>query len=284
LIYLKKNRVNTVQNSEICGIIFSKIIKTSKIMNLKLRKTHVTFVFLLAFAAATTAQDLHFGFQMSPSWSWLGTDNTRVNGVGSALGLKLGLIAENRFSEAYSISSGLGFHFNTGGALRYSLPGKLWTSSYDNFDTKPAAKDTFAKDAKLRYSISYFEIPIGLKMRTPETGSHVRWFAEPLVTLGFRTNAKGAISSAERIPDQEKIPIKGEVAGAMLSWGIGAGGEYIISNNTAIVVGLYYQNGFTDVTKDGSSTMYDPSVAGGTRVDNSKGTIKSLTLRLGVMF
>ncbi|MDZ7879604.1 MAG: outer membrane beta-barrel protein [Saprospiraceae bacterium] len=263
---------------------FFNNLKTSKIMNLKLRKTHLTIVFLLAFTAVTTAQDLHFGFQMSPSWSWLGTDNTRVNGVGSALGLKLGLIAENRFSEAYSISSGLGFHFNMGGALRYALPGKLWTSSYDNFDIKPAVTDTFAKDSKLRYSISYFEIPIGLKMRTPETGAHVRWFAEPLLTFGFRTNAKGAISSATPVQDQEKIPIKEEVAGAMLSWGIGAGGEYIISNNTAIVVGLYYQNGFTDVTKDGSSTMYDPSVTGGQRVDNSKGLIKALTLRLGVMF
>jgi Outer membrane protein beta-barrel domain len=261
-----------------------KNFKSIEIMNLKLGKTHLTVVFLACFMAATTAQDLHFGFQLSPSWSWLSTDNTRINGTGSALGLKLGLIAENRFSEAYSISTGLGFHFNTGGALRFALPGKLWTSSYDNFDTKPGARDTFAKDSKLRYSISFFEIPIGLKMRTPETGNHVRWFAEPQLTIGFRTNAKGAISSANPIPDQEKIPIKGEVAGAMLSWGIGAGGEYVISNNTAIVVGLYYQNGFTDVTKDGSSTMYDNTVTGGQRVDNSKGVIKSLTLRLGVMF
>jgi Outer membrane protein beta-barrel domain len=282
--------VNATQKTEICTSIFLvtlsvfKISKISKIMTLKLRKTRLTFAFLVCFVAATTAQDFHFGFQLSPSASWLGTDNTRINGTGSALGLKLGLIAEKRFSEAYAISSGLGFHFNSGGALRFALPGKLWTNSYDNFDTKPAIRDTFAKDSKLRYSISFFEIPIGLKMRTPETGSHIRWFAEPQLVFGFRTNAKGAITSADPIPDQEKIPIKGEVVGAMLSWGVGAGGEYIISNNTAIVVGLYYQNGFTDVTKDGSSTMYDTAISGGIRPDNAKGLIKSLTLRLGVMF
>jgi hypothetical protein len=264
--------------------LFSKNLKVSKIMNLKLGKTHLTAVFMVCFMAATTAQDLHFGFQLSPSWSWLGTDNTRINGTGSALGLKLGLIAEKRFSESYAISTGIGFHFNTGGVVRFTLPGKLWTNSYDNFDTKPGVRDTFAKDSRLRYSISFLEIPIGLKMRTAETGNHIRWFAEPQLTLAFRTNAKGAIASANPIPDQEKIPIKGEVAGAMLSWGIGAGGEYIIANNTAIVVGLYYQNGFTDVTKDGSSFMYDPTVTGGQREDNSKGTIKSITLRLGVMF
>ena len=254
-------------------------------MNLKLVRTHLTVVFLVCFAAATTAQDLHFGFQLSPSSTWLGTDNTRINGTGSALGLKLGLVIENRFSEAYSISSGLGFHFNAGGALRFALPGKLWRDSWDNFDYAPKApRDTFAKDAKLRYSISFFEIPIGLKMRTAETGNHIRWFAEPQLLIGFRTNAKGAISSAEPIAEQEKISIKKEVAGVMLSWGIGAGGEYIIANNTAIVVGLYYQNGFTDITKDKSSVMFDPSVSGGIREDNSKGVIKGLTLRLGVMF
>ncbi len=254
-------------------------------MNLKLVRTRLTLVFLVAFMAATTAQDLHFGFQLSPSFTWLGTDNTRINGTGSALGLKLGLVVENRFSEAYSISSGIGFHFNAGGAVRFALPGKLWRNSWGDFDSPPKApQDTFAKDAKLRYSINFLEIPIGLKMRTPETGNHIRWFAEPQLVLGIRTGAKGSITAAEPIPEQEKIPIKEEVAGVMLSWGIGAGGEYIISNNTAIVVGLYYQNGFTDITKDGSSVMFDSTLSGGIREDNSRGIIKGLTLRLGVMF
>jgi hypothetical protein len=253
-------------------------------MNLKLVKTRLTFIFLVCFAAATTAQDLHFGFQLSPSWSWLSTDNTRINGTGTALGLKLGLIGEKRFSEAYSISSGIGFHFNTGGAVRFDLPGKLWRDSYKDFEFPPRAQDTFAKAAKLRYSINFVEIPIGLKMRTSETGNHIRWFAEPLVAFGIRTSAKGSITSAAPVQDQEKIPIKGEVAGAMLSWGIGVGGEYTITYNTALVIGLYYQNGFTDITKDKSSVMFDPTVSTGIREDNSKGTIQSLTLRLGVMF
>ncbi len=259
-------------------------------MNFRLKKTRVTLVFLIAFAAAATAQDLHFGFQLSPSWSWLGTDNTKINGTGSAFGMKLGLIAEKRFSEAYAITSGIGFHFNTGGAVRTDLPGKLWTSSYDNFDTKPAITDTFATATKLRYSISFLEIPIGLKMRTSETGDHIRWFAEPMLALGFRTNAQGAITGADagstvnttKIHDQEKISIGKEVAFAMLSWGIGVGGEYTVANNTALVVGLYFQNGFTDVTKDGD-VLFD-AATGSQRVDNSKGTIKNITLRLGVMF
>jgi Outer membrane protein beta-barrel domain len=266
-------------------IYFSKNKKALKIMNLKLGKTRLTMAFLVCFATATMAQDLHFGFQLSPSWSWLSTDNTRINGVGSALGMKLSLVAEKRFSEAYSISTGIGFHFNSGGAVRADSTGKLWQNSWDNFDIKPQApNNVFGKDSKLRYSISYLEIPIGLKMRTAETGNHIRYFAEPFLTMAFRTNAKGAVLGATSIPDQEKISIGKEVAWGMLSWGVGAGGEYIIANNTAVVVGLYFQNGFTDVTTDGSSVIFDSTVAGGQRPDNSKGVIKSITLRLGVMF
>jgi Outer membrane protein beta-barrel domain len=255
-------------------------------MNLKLGKTALTLVFMLCLTAATMAQDLHFGFQLSPSWSWLSTDNTKINGTGSALGLKLALIGEKRFSEAYAITLGLGFHFNSGGAVRTDSTGKLWQNSWDNFDKKPLSpRDTFPALTKLRYSINYLEIPIGLKMRTSETGNHIRWFAEPQLLIAIKTNAKGGISGATpNIPDQEKIPLSKEVAFGMLSWGIGAGGEYTISNNTAVVVGLYFQNGFTDVTADKSSVVYDATAANGQRIDNSKGVIKSITLRLGVMF
>jgi Outer membrane protein beta-barrel domain len=259
------------------------LIMTKKLSNRS--KWALSLVFATVFTTMTFAQDLRFGLQLSPSWSWITTDNSKINGAGTALGLKLGLVIENRFSEAYSISSGIGFHFNTGGSLRFGLPGQLWKNSWSNFDAIPKAPlDTFAKDAKLRYSITFVEVPIGLKFRTPEAGNHIRWFAEPMLSFGFRSSAKGEISAANPIPEQEKIKISKEVAGIMLSWGIGGGGEYIIQNNTALVVGLYYQHGFTDVTSDDSSVMFDATASGGRRVDNSKGNIRSLTVRLGIMF
>ena len=122
-------------------------------------------------------------------------------------------------------------------------------------------------------------------MRTPEQGNHIRYFAEPLISFGFRTKASGDISSAGVISPQEKINIKGDVNGLNLSWGAGIGGEYIIQNNTAIVIGLYFQSGFTDITGNGGSTLYDNS--SGTLVakpEKSKGTVKSLTIRAGIMF
>ena len=250
-----------------------------------MKKILLTFTLAVVAHFFSAAQDLHFGVQLSPSWSWMETDNTKFYGSGTNLGLKLGVIVENRFSEAYSVTSGIGFHFNTGGSLRLGLPGQIWTSSYDNFDVKPKATDTFPTESRLHYSLQFVEIPIGLKLRTSESGDHIRWFAEPQLTLGFRSGALGDISNANPIVEQNKISIGKEVGIVNLSWGIGAGGEYVISNATALVVGLYFQKGFVDMTSDSGSILYDSSTgATVARPEKSKGTVSSLTLRLGVMF
>ncbi|MBL7814119.1 MAG: outer membrane beta-barrel protein [Saprospiraceae bacterium] len=251
-----------------------------------MKKIILSLTLAVSFLTLSMAQDLHFGFQASPSWSWMGTDNTKINGAGSALGLKLGLIAENRFSEAYSISTGIGFHFNSGGSLVFDLPGQLWKNSWSEFDVSPKVSDTFPKETRLRYSLTFVEIPLGLKMRTPEQGNHIRYFAEPMIALGFRTKAQGAISGATPVVQpQEKINIKADVNGLNLSWGAGVGGEFIVQNNTAIVAGLYFQSGFTDMTGNSGNTLFDSSSGSlVVKPDKSKGTLKSLTVRLGVMF
>jgi hypothetical protein len=119
-------------------------------------------------------------------------------------------------------------------------------------------------------------------MRTAESGGHMRYFAEPGIVLGFRSTSKGSITGAGSL-DQEKINIKKDIIGINLSWGIGGGVEYVISNNTALVGGLYYQRGFTDITDD-SGTTFDADGKTGARKENSKTILQSITLRLGVMF
>ena len=87
---------------------------------------------------------------------------------GSATGLKLALIAENRFSQSYAISTGIGFHFNAGGRLQVDAPSRYWTKSWANFDKQPNSKAdsaAFAKETRFRYGLTYVEIPLGLKLR-----------------------------------------------------------------------------------------------------------------------
>ena len=153
-----------------------------------MKKFIAVFSLALAFYAPLFSQDLHFGMQLSPSWSSMSTDNNHLSGSGSNLGLKLGLIVENRFSQAYSVSTGINLHFNSGGALLADQrTTNIWKDSYDNFDLpKPSAADTLNADVKFRYSLGFVEIPVGLKLRTAESGDHLRYFVEPLIALGFR--------------------------------------------------------------------------------------------------
>jgi hypothetical protein len=247
-----------------------------------MKKILLSLAFVLLLVPTIFSQDLHFGFQASPSFSWMRTDSKFISGSGSNTGLKLGVIAENRFSQAYAISTGIGFHFNSGGRLQLETPTKYWTKSRSEFSPTVPDSVAFAKESRFRYNLTYVEIPIGLKMRTAESGSHIRYFAEPMITLGFLSNARGSFVGTGKY-DQDKIPIKDEVAGLNLSWGIGGGGEYIISNNTAIVIGMYFQRGFVDQTSD-NGTLFDADGISNARKENSKGVVNSLTIRLGVMF
>jgi Outer membrane protein beta-barrel domain len=249
-----------------------------------MKKFIAAFTLAFAFCASSFAQDLHFGMQLSPSWSSLSTDNNHLSGSGSNLGLKLGLIVENRFSQAYSVSTGINLHFNTGGALLADQrTTNVWKDSYENFDAPiPTGADTLNADTKFRYNLGFVEIPVGLKLRTAESGDHLRYFVEPLIAFGFRNSASGTITGTAKF-DQSGVKISKEVGDFNMSWGLGAGGEYIISNNTALVVGLYYQSGFIGMLSEDNGALLD-ATNNKKAISTIRSTINSFTLRLGVMF
>ncbi len=235
------------------------------------------FLFLIQHASVAQG-DYHFGFQASPSFSWMTTDNQKINGNGSLLGLKLGVLVERRFSDNYAFTTGIGLQFNTGGKLLFDQPGNFWSNSAADATIPYTSKDTFQMGTELKYNLRYFEIPLGLRMRTQEFG-FFRYYVEPAFYLGFRTDAKGTIRNSPRF-DQEKISISNDVSVFNIAWGIGGGVEYTVANNTAIIAGLYYQQGFAGVQKDGN-TIYTTA---GAKPDASRATINAITIRLGVMF
>jgi hypothetical protein len=221
--------------------------------------------FALATSAFSQGTDLRLGFQISPTFSSMSTDDTKINGNGTNLGLKLGMAGELYFRENYAFLIGLGFHFNSGGTLLHEEFLNTWPRS-----EVPANVNTpFPAGTNLKYSLQYVEIPFGLKFRTKEFG-YLRYFAEvPVITLGFNSQARGSI----KYPgiNEDKIDIKKEVTGVALSWGITGGVEYSISENTAAIGGIGFQQVFSDVTKDYTDA-------------NSKARINNIVIKLGVMF
>jgi hypothetical protein len=75
-------------------------------------------------------------------------------------------------------------------------------------------------------------------------------------------------------------------------WGFGAGIEYSISENNALVGGLYYQNGLLDFTRDNGQRAIanpnedpnDPNDNYLKQKDDSRAVVNNLVLRLGIIF
>ena len=227
------------------------------------------FLVLVAQLSQAQSTDLRLGFQVSPTFSSMTTDDNQVNGNGTNLGLKLGLMSEMYFRENYAFTVGLGLMFNSGGTLRHDTPSATWQRSELPANVIVGPNGEFPSGADLKYNLQYVEIPFGLKFRTKEFG-YLRYYVEiPTFTLGFKSQARGDVQYTG--VNEEQIDIKKEVISLAMSWGVGGGVEYSISDGTSIVGGFAFQRVFTDVTKD-----YDQV--------NSKAQINNFVLRLGVMF
>ena len=225
--------------------------------------------------------DFRFGFQASPSFSWMSTNDANINGNGTNLGLKLGLLGEKYIRENYALTFGLGFGFNEGGTLRYNGEGVLWPEV-----DLPADFENLDPGTNLKYALQYLEIPVGFKMRTQQFG-YFRFFADiPVITLGILTQAKGTISGPyENAP--EGVDIRKAANFLTFSWGVGGGTEYEIGENIALIGGINFQTSFVDITKDKGTTFCPEGsfdCATNPQEEDSKGKVSIITIKLGVMF
>ncbi len=269
-----------------------------------MKKIVVFSIFFLGLLTMVNGQgNFRLGLHVSPSISWMAAlSDNMVNSNGSNIGLKVGVMGEVVFgaNENYAFETGIGFAFNQGGTLLHTQAGKFLANSELN---TPAAA-ALDVNSDIQYQVQFVEIPVALKLKTREFANRLSYFANiPMFFIGIPTRSRGDITGVPidaegsnptyaPIPGEtveaEKENIGKDVNELNLSWGIGGGVEYSVGSTTTIYAGLYYQDGFLDMTRDKDTFVVDIDEDTGARSkgdqDDSRATINAITLRLGIWF
>lgn len=213
-----------------------------------------------------SAQEFRFGLTASPVFSWLKIDGESFSNDGSRVGFQYGLLFDQTIGdvERYAFSSGFIINL-TGGA--YSYP-----------DLTAVDTTTITTEESLIARVQYIEIPLTIKLRTNEI-NYLTYYGMFGVTPGFNIKARGEYTSTpdplllsntdlnlreDGNPDELKYNL------INMSLTLGAGLEYAMTENTAIVAGIFFQNGFSNVIQD--------------KFDDNAMRLKQIGIRLGVLF
>lgn len=214
----------------------------------------------LIFQELRSQERFLFGIHADPVISWFGSDNSLISNEGARPGFNFGLTVTMPLGSNYSVSSGLSL---------IKAGGRLVSDQSTLFELKnyTVGKVTVLPGESIVYNIQYISIPVGMKLYTNEIG-YITFFSD----LGL--DPKVAVGGKADIPS---LDIKGQRATSEiklfnLSYHIIAGIEYGIGGNTALVLGLGFENNFFDITTDN----------GGQPVDRI--THKLLSFRMGINF
>ncbi|MCO5232492.1 MAG: PorT family protein [Chitinophagales bacterium] len=240
-------------------------------------KKSILIICLLFLSFSLFAQgNVRFGFTTSPGVSFYSGDSKVQNTKGARFTFNYGAVVDFILdnNERYAITSGLTIDMNGG-----------------KIEATPLTKEE-GSFSKLTTKNQYLEIPVGLKLRSNETSNNLTFYGVLGIVNGFRIRSRGKyefnqvykearmegnqeynISISEsniKIKDLAFFPsnIK-KVNPYHLSLHFEAGTEFRVSDNTSIIGGLYFRNGFTNVIKD---------------EDNDRIVARGLGLRIAVMF
>jgi opacity protein-like surface antigen len=210
---------------------------------------------IVLFSSNAQQNKVRFSVFANPCINWLQSDVKEIKSIGATLGFDAGLTLDNFFAENYAFTTGISIG-SLGGSLEYeeSTSFKL---RRETVNTDPGAN--------VKMKLQYITIPIGLKFKTNQIG-YFTYFAH--LGFTFQGNIKATATSNDASQTLDKDNISEEIGFFNMGYHFGAGTEYSLGGNTALVLGLTYTNGFIDVTKS----------------SNDKISTSSLAIRLGLLF
>lgn len=200
-----------------------------------MKKFAVSFLLALVLIPAAfpfEAPAVRLGLKASPIVSWIRPETRGYLNDGVRIGYSYGFISDFRLGEFYALSTGFNISFLRG-ALEYeALYGTSQSPQWLNRS----------------YFMQYVEVPITIKMHTQEIG-FITYFGKIGFGTGLRLRARARdFYSVERVT----IEVDDIAADTRLLRGsliIGGGIKYSLGGTTAILAGLTFNNGFTNILK-----------------------------------
>lgn len=218
----------------------------------------VLFALASSVIVASSQTGVRFSIFANPTINWFQSDNSKnITSDGSTVGFDAGLTVDNYFADNYAFTTGISIG-NQGGKLNYKTD--------TEFKLNSGEVVTLPANNSVKYKLQYLTIPAGLKFKTKEIG-YSTFFAHLGLTSQINIKAR-AFSSESNNPSLDNDNVKPVINLFNMGYHIGAGVQYSLGGNSALVGGLTYTNGFIDIT------------------DNDKSYINSmsLALRVGILF
>lgn len=230
-----------------------------------MKRSILTITLLFLSFSAFAQSNVRFGFTTTPGISWYSADSKLHNSKGTRFSFNYGAIVDFVIdnNERYTITSGL--TIDMGGGKLAGIPATREAGSASSLTTK----------------VQYLELPIGLKLRSNESASNLTFYGTLGIVNGFRIRSRAdyeyssmgvdAVSESNiRVRDLAFYPntIK-KISPYHFALHFEAGTEFRVADNTALVAGVYFRNGFTNVINDD---------------DNERVVARGLGLRIAVMF
>ena len=199
--------------------------------------TLAVFIIIIIIVLQTTAvnaqQPIEIGIRVDPLIGWFRPNHNAITAKGSHVGFNFGLKVNKYFTDNYAFSAGLSL-ITASGSL----------SHQDTVMLALKQPVMALPKSKIVYNIKYLAIPIGIRLKTNEIG-----FISIFTDIGF--DPRFTLGGRLDIPSQHIA--KEHANNNLKKFGLGyhviGGVEYSLGGSTAVVLGLNFDNSFTNIIK-----------------------------------
>ena len=188
-------------------------------------------IFFVFFSNNSVAQNFHFGLKASPSICWIKPDYTGWKSNGIRMGFNYGIMTEFSFSDNYSFATGIEVSHRGG-----KIEEKIDTSGF-NLSTD------------LTLKLQNVDVPLLIKMKTNEIG-YISYFGQFGFTPSINLKAKGDDQvkvNGALLANNSGRDIKSSMQTLSIALVIGIGLEYSLAGKTALLLGINFNNGFSNI-------------------------------------